>query len=231
MYIPSLSSIPTTMVRVVPSGTIPVTGLAHGPFPCWISIQQSTLSPEKISEISNLFSGHIGKITKHGSVQLINQVFCFCRRLAIFVFWRFMNFLTWFTKCMSNTLCGWTFRWIVVDLIFCVSWTSFDLLMFHLICQVCLEMKILIFLFRPSRPSASIPIVNQGRNGFFYSLQNNLSSDQSKGVVNYNCSDLLTFCYENKKSRFTLQIFPLLLMFCLTDVLIFKDSKNLKVIS
>ena len=167
MYIPSLSSIPTTMVRVVPSGTIPVTGLAHGPFPCWISIQQSTLSPEKISEISNLFSGHIGKITKHGSVQLINQVFCFCCRLAIFVFWRFMNFLTWFTKCMSNTLCGWTFRWIVVDLIFCVSWTSFDLLMFHLICQVCLEMKILIFLFRPSRPSSSIPIVNQDRNGFF----------------------------------------------------------------
>ena len=44
-----------------------------------------------------------------------------------------------------SPLCEWTFRWIVVlDLIFCVSWTSFDLLVFHLICQVCLEMKILI---------------------------------------------------------------------------------------
>ena len=108
-------------------------------------------------------------------VRLINQVFCFCRRWAIFVFWRFMNFLTWFTKCMSNTLCEWTFRWIVVELIFCVSWTSFDLLVFHLICQVCLEMKILIFLFRTSRPSVSIPIVNQGRAIFLYlaySLQN-----------------------------------------------------------
>ena len=101
-------------------------------------------------------------------VQLINQVFCFCRRWAIFVFWRFMNFLTWFTKCMSNTLCEWTFRWIVVELIFCVSWTSFDLLVFHLICQVCLEMKILIFLFRTSRLSVSIPIVNQGRAIFLY---------------------------------------------------------------
>jgi len=35
----------TTMVRVEPSGTMPLIGLAHGPFPFWISIQQSTLSP------------------------------------------------------------------------------------------------------------------------------------------------------------------------------------------
>lgn len=36
----------TTRVKVDPSGTIPLTGGAHGPFPCWISIQQSTLSPK-----------------------------------------------------------------------------------------------------------------------------------------------------------------------------------------
>ena len=47
LYLPSLSSIPTTIVKVVPNGTIPFTGLAHGPLPCWISIQQSTLSPIK----------------------------------------------------------------------------------------------------------------------------------------------------------------------------------------
>lgn len=36
----------TTRVSVDPRGTIPLTGGAQGPFPCWISIQQSTLSPE-----------------------------------------------------------------------------------------------------------------------------------------------------------------------------------------
>ena len=46
-YSPCLSSMPTTMVSVVPSGTMPTTGLAQGPLPCWISIQQSTLSPLK----------------------------------------------------------------------------------------------------------------------------------------------------------------------------------------
>ena len=45
-YSPSLSLIPTTMVSVVPRGTMPATGSAQGPLPCWISIQQSTLSPE-----------------------------------------------------------------------------------------------------------------------------------------------------------------------------------------
>jgi hypothetical protein len=35
----------TTNVNVEPKGTIPLTGGAHGPFPCCISIQQSTLSP------------------------------------------------------------------------------------------------------------------------------------------------------------------------------------------
>lgn len=34
-----------TSVNVEPKGTIPLTGGAHGPFPCCISIQQSTLSP------------------------------------------------------------------------------------------------------------------------------------------------------------------------------------------
>ena len=43
---PSLSLIPTTMVSVVPRGTMPATGSAQGPLPCCISIQQSTLSPE-----------------------------------------------------------------------------------------------------------------------------------------------------------------------------------------
>lgn len=37
----------TTRVSVDPSGTIPLTGGAQGPLPCWISIQQSTLSPLK----------------------------------------------------------------------------------------------------------------------------------------------------------------------------------------
>ena len=45
-YSPSLSLIPTTMVSVVPRGTMPATGSAQGPLPCCISIQQSTLSPE-----------------------------------------------------------------------------------------------------------------------------------------------------------------------------------------
>lgn len=35
----------TTKVNVEPKGTIPLTGGAQGPFPCCISIQQSTLSP------------------------------------------------------------------------------------------------------------------------------------------------------------------------------------------
>lgn len=35
----------TTNVNVEPKGTIPLTGGAQGPFPCCISIQQSTLSP------------------------------------------------------------------------------------------------------------------------------------------------------------------------------------------
>lgn len=35
----------TTRVRVDPNGTMPDTGAAQGPFPAWISIQQSTLSP------------------------------------------------------------------------------------------------------------------------------------------------------------------------------------------
>ncbi len=50
---PFLSSMPTTMVSVVPSGTMPDTGLAQGPLPCWISIQQSTLSPRKLSSTTS----------------------------------------------------------------------------------------------------------------------------------------------------------------------------------
>jgi len=37
----------TTSVSIEPRGTIPLTGGAQGPLPCWISIQQSTLSPVK----------------------------------------------------------------------------------------------------------------------------------------------------------------------------------------
>lgn len=40
------------MVKVVPRGTMPATGLAQGPLPCWISIQQSTLSPGHEKEVS-----------------------------------------------------------------------------------------------------------------------------------------------------------------------------------
>ena len=50
--LPCLSLIPMTMVRVVPRGTIPVTGLAQGPLPCCISIQQSTLSPAIIGFVA-----------------------------------------------------------------------------------------------------------------------------------------------------------------------------------
>lgn len=39
----------TTSVSVEPKGTIPETGGAQGPLPCWISIQQSTLSPAQNS--------------------------------------------------------------------------------------------------------------------------------------------------------------------------------------
>ena len=58
--IPCLSLIPTTMVRVVPRGTIPLTTLAQGPFPCWISIHESTLSPEwnKNSYAYHLYKTH-----------------------------------------------------------------------------------------------------------------------------------------------------------------------------
>lgn len=45
--LPLKSLIATTRVRVDPIGTIPLTGGAQGPFPLWISIQQSTLSPLK----------------------------------------------------------------------------------------------------------------------------------------------------------------------------------------
>lgn len=45
--LPLKSLIATTRVRVDPIGTIPLTGGAQGPFPLWISIQQSTLSPFK----------------------------------------------------------------------------------------------------------------------------------------------------------------------------------------
>ena len=50
---PCLSLMPITMVSVVPRGTIPLTGFAHGPFPCWISIQQSTLSPAIITSCTS----------------------------------------------------------------------------------------------------------------------------------------------------------------------------------
>ena len=42
---PARSLMATTIVSVDPNGTIPVIGLAQGPLPFWISIQQSTLSP------------------------------------------------------------------------------------------------------------------------------------------------------------------------------------------
>ena len=51
-----------TMVRVEPKGTIPDTGGAQGPLPCWISIQQSTLSPVPKKLLNGL----------HNSVTLIS---------------------------------------------------------------------------------------------------------------------------------------------------------------
>lgn len=45
----------TTSVSVEPKGTIPLTGGAQGPFPCCISIQQSTLSPRISNKINNKF--------------------------------------------------------------------------------------------------------------------------------------------------------------------------------
>ena len=53
VILPSLSLMPTTMVRVVPRGTMPATGSAQGPLPCCISIQQSTLSPEAVDIIDD----------------------------------------------------------------------------------------------------------------------------------------------------------------------------------
>ena len=143
IFIPSLSSIPTTMVRVVPSGTIPVTGLAQGPLPCWISIQQSTLSPEieRNREIAKVFAilfcfGE-NRPNMRGS-KVINQFLVFLLACHFCFFFmkkkRFMNFSLDLPSVLL-VLCGQTFRWIV-DLIFCVSWTSFDLLMFRLIYQV-----------------------------------------------------------------------------------------------
>lgn len=44
-FLPRKSLMATTSVSVEPSGTMPLTGGAQGPLPCWISIQQSTLSP------------------------------------------------------------------------------------------------------------------------------------------------------------------------------------------
>ena len=48
----------TTRVRVDPKGTMPDTGAAHGPFPAWISIQQSTLSPMKKVTSLTIHKGH-----------------------------------------------------------------------------------------------------------------------------------------------------------------------------
>lgn len=55
----------TTNVNVEPRGTIPLTGGAHGPFPCWISIQQSTLSP-RIKNKKNKSMNHFWKLVLSG---------------------------------------------------------------------------------------------------------------------------------------------------------------------
>lgn len=49
--LPLKSLMATTNVKVEPKGTMPLTGGAQGPFPCCISIQQSTLSPEISNKI------------------------------------------------------------------------------------------------------------------------------------------------------------------------------------
>ena len=64
MFLPCLSLIPTTIVRVVPKGTIPLTALAQGPLPCWISIQQSTLSPKHLTYIFKIRSKRRIKILR-----------------------------------------------------------------------------------------------------------------------------------------------------------------------
>ncbi len=65
VVLPAWSLMATTMVRVEPSGTMPVMGLAHGPFPFWISIQQSTLSPDnKVKRLPSYYPSHKIRIRK-----------------------------------------------------------------------------------------------------------------------------------------------------------------------